>query len=171
MIWRSSFRTRGVATPKNMLMSIVTESSEQWQCSACMPTPIQERVAKLVDSAQLKPWLKPQWYAPVTGQLPGLSRQQGSPLVGHNDHSHGLGRILMSSKDHVGHTWQVYHEFARVLNHAHDWDILPLQEIRRHQQLLQQRAARGAQLVTHSPPPCSAASAAHIHLGLSDTQI
>lgn len=61
MIWRSSFRSRGAATSRNMLMSMVTESSEHWQCWACMPTPIQERVAKFVDSAQLYPWLKPQW--------------------------------------------------------------------------------------------------------------
>lgn len=52
------------ACGKNSSIWIVTESGEQVQALALAPTDTQALVAKLVDSAQFQPWLKPAWYAP-----------------------------------------------------------------------------------------------------------
>lgn len=41
---------------------ILQKKSHRLTSTACLPYSIHRRVAKLVDSAQLKPWLKPAWY-------------------------------------------------------------------------------------------------------------
>ena len=50
----------------NKLIWMATLSFWQSQYPACTPIGSQDFVAKFVDSAQLKPWLKPEWYAPAT---------------------------------------------------------------------------------------------------------
>jgi hypothetical protein len=58
-------RTRGAASLMKRLIWMATLSFWHSQKPALTPTAIQDFVAKLVDSAQLKPWLKPEWYAPA----------------------------------------------------------------------------------------------------------
>ena len=45
----------------NRLIWMATLSFWQSQYPACTPIGSQDFVAKFVDSAQLKPWLKPEW--------------------------------------------------------------------------------------------------------------
>jgi hypothetical protein len=55
-----------VLSPSRQLRSgeMRTESVSQRQRRALLPCSTQRCVPKLVDSAQLKPWLNPAWYAP-----------------------------------------------------------------------------------------------------------
>ena len=51
----------GLASCMKRLIWMATLSFWQSQYPACTPMGSHDFVAKLVDSAQLKPWLKPEW--------------------------------------------------------------------------------------------------------------
>ena len=51
----------GLASCMKRLIWMATLSFWQSQYPACTPIGSHDFVAKLVDSAQLKPWLKPEW--------------------------------------------------------------------------------------------------------------